>query len=176
MEKNELKQMVRNILLVELAKAGVKNVPVAVSNRHVHLSRCDVEKLFGAGYQLRPQKALSQPHQYACEEKIVLTGPKGKIADVRVLGPERKETQVEVSMTDSFKLGVKPVVRMSGDLSGTPGIRLSGPAGEVELSSGVIFPRGIFTWQARKQPPTVSKTAKPSAFEKKVYALRYMKT
>lgn len=135
----ELNQKVRNLILVELAKAGVQYVPVAISNRHVHLCRADIDKLFGLGYQLKLQKSLSQPNQVACEEKITLVGPKGKIEDVRILGPQRKQTQVEVSFTDSFKLGTMPIVRMSGNLSGSPGIRLVGPQGGVELSSGLII-------------------------------------
>lgn len=139
MEKSELYTVVRNLLLTEMAKTGEKYVPVAISNRHVHLCRADVEKLFGNGYQLHLSKKISQPGQFACEEKIKLIGPKGSISDVRVLGPERKQTQVEILYTDSFKLGIKPVVHMSGDLIGTPGIQLCGPSGVVELDSGVII-------------------------------------
>lgn len=140
MERSELYKVVRNSLLVELAKTGDKNVPVSILNRHVQLSRADVIKLFGAGYRLRPIKEMSQSGQFACEEKITLLGPRGTIADVRVIGPECQQTQVEVSFTDSQLLGIKPVVRMSGNLLGTPGIRLSGPAGVVQLHSGVIVP------------------------------------
>ena len=113
-------------------------VPAASSNRHVHLTTATLEKLFGPGYQLTPQKALSQPGQFAAAETVTVAGPKGELKKVRVLGPVRKEDQVEISRTDSFKLGVQPVVRMSGDVAGTPGIRLIGPAGEAEIPQGVI--------------------------------------
>lgn len=113
-------------------------VPVAFSNRHIHLSEQDIEVLFGRGYQLKVMKALSQPGQFACEETVTVEGPKGRLSRVRVLGPARKATQVEISLTDSFVLGVKGVVRMSGDVAGTPGIRIIGPAGTVEAPEGVI--------------------------------------
>ncbi len=113
-------------------------VVVGVSNRHLHLSREDVEILFGSGYQLTPTKDLGQPGQFACKETVTIVGPKGSIENVRVLGPERKETQVEVSLTDCFKLGVNPPVRDSGDLEGTPGIEIVGPNGKVAKERGVI--------------------------------------
>ncbi|QTA38555.1 phosphate propanoyltransferase [Thermosipho ferrireducens] len=110
-----------------------------VSNRHVHLSREDVETLFGKDYKLTPIKDLGQPGQFACQETVVIVGPKGAIEKVRVLGPERKETQVEISLTDAFKLGVMPPVRDSGDLEGTPGIVIVGPKGSVIKEKGVII-------------------------------------
>ncbi|MFN3691341.1 MAG: PduL/EutD family phosphate acyltransferase, partial [Fervidobacterium sp.] len=108
-----------------------KELPIVtgVSNRHVHLSREDVETLFGNDYQLTPIKDLGQPNQFACKETVIIVGPKGAIEGVRVLGPERKETQVEISLTDVFKIGVMPPVRDSGDLEGTPGITIVGPKG-----------------------------------------------
>ncbi|MTI49074.1 phosphate propanoyltransferase [Sporosalibacterium faouarense] len=113
-------------------------LPIALSNRHVHLSQEDIETLFGAGYELTKLKDLSQPGQFACEEKVDLVGPKRTIKGVRVLGPARGNTQVEVSLADGFILGLKPPVRDSGDLEGSPGSKLVGPKGEVELSNGVI--------------------------------------
>lgn len=113
-------------------------IPISASVRHVHLCRQDVETLFGAGHQLTPAKALSQPGQFACEETVTVCGPKGRLEHVRVLGPERRETQLEISRTDEFKLGVDAPIRASGQLEGTPGIRLEGPAGIVELEKGVI--------------------------------------
>ncbi|MFT9846938.1 phosphate propanoyltransferase [Aneurinibacillus sp. REN35] len=113
-------------------------VPVGVSNRHIHLSQKDVEALFGAGYELTPMKALSQPGEFAAEETVTVIGPKHEIHHVRILGPIRARTQVEISRSDSFVLGVKAPIRMSGDLAGTPGITLAGPAGEVKLEEGVI--------------------------------------
>ncbi|RKD34278.1 phosphate propanoyltransferase [Thermohalobacter berrensis] len=115
-----------------------KELPIALSNRHVHLSEEHIKVLFGEGYELTKKKDLSQPGQFAAEEKVDLVGPKGTIKGVRVLGPARKETQVEISLTDSFKLGVKAPVRNSGDLDGSPGAKLVGPNGEVELEKGVI--------------------------------------
>ncbi|MBO9605291.1 MAG: acetate/propionate family kinase [Paenibacillaceae bacterium] len=113
---------------------------VGVSNRHIHLTREHVEQLFGKGYALKKLKALMQPGQYACEETVTIHGPKGSIPNVRVLGPERKYSQVEISKTDGYVLGIDAPVRDSGDLDGTPGIRVSGPNGEVALERGVILP------------------------------------
>ncbi|ODN29694.1 phosphate propanoyltransferase [Fervidobacterium thailandense] len=114
-------------------------IVVGVSNRHVHLSREDVEILFGKDYQLTPIKDLGQPGQFACQETVTIVGPKGSIENVRVLGPERKETQVEISLTDAYRLGLNPPVRDSGDLEGTPGITIIGPKGQVTKDRGVII-------------------------------------
>ncbi len=114
-------------------------VPCGVSNRHLHLSQTDLETLFGPGAQLTVFRDLKQPGQYAAEEVVNLVGPKGTIKNVRVLGPVRKQTQVEVSKTDSFVLGIKPPVRDSGDLKGSAPIILEGPKGRVELTEGVIL-------------------------------------
>ena len=114
-------------------------VPVGISARHIHLERVHVEQLFGPGYRLTPMKAISQPGQYACEETVEVIGPKGKPLKLRILGPERKDTQVEVSLSDSRILGIIPPVRSSGDVVGTPGIRIRGPKGEVEASQGVMI-------------------------------------
>jgi putative phosphotransacetylase len=113
-------------------------VPVGVSNRHLHLSREDLDTLFGKGYELTVRKDLSQTGQYAAEETVDVVGPKGTPSRVRVLGPIRKQTQVEISITDSFKLGVKPPVKDSGDLSGSPGVKLVGPKAEITIPAGVI--------------------------------------
>lgn len=119
-------------------KTGKIYVPVASSARHIHLCRADVEKLFGPGYQLQEFKKLSQPGQFACKEQVTVVGPKGELKKVRVLGPERKDTQIEIALTDSFALGIRPPVRMSGKTSGTPGCKLVGPAGTAEVAEGVI--------------------------------------
>lgn len=112
---------------------------VETSARHIHLTAADVETLFGEGAELHNKKDLSQPGQFACEEKVELVGPKGSLK-VSVLGPVRKDTQVELSFTDARTLGLKSVpVRESGDVAGTPGIKLVGPAGEIELTEGVII-------------------------------------
>ncbi|HEX3045073.1 MAG TPA: PduL/EutD family phosphate acyltransferase, partial [Bacillota bacterium] len=104
-------------------------VPVGISNRHLHVSQADLESLFGKGHELKPTKPLSQPGQFACEETVNLIGPKGTIQKVRILGPVRPRTQVEVSKTDSFVLGLTPPIRDSGSITGSPGITLEGPAG-----------------------------------------------
>ncbi|WP_412480653.1 acetate/propionate family kinase [Azonexus sp. IMCC34839] len=132
-----LRAIERNALLVA-AKPEELPIPVEISAHHVHLAQADVEALFGPGHQLTPMHELSQPGQYACEEKVHLVGPKGRIANVRVLGPTRKETQVEIAMTEQFKLGVQPPIRQSGDLAGTPGLTLEGPAGSTVIERGVI--------------------------------------
>ena len=138
MEKETLYSVVRNSLLAEMARSGVKLVPAAVSTRHVHLCHSDVEKLFGPGYQLHPDRPATQSGQGDCREKVLLLGPRGVIAGVRVRAPERAQTQVEISCTDAIRLGVRPEVRIPGDLIGTPGLRISGPAGIIDLTSGVI--------------------------------------
>jgi len=139
MESDTLKRLVEINIIKQFARsAGAYFVPAAVSNRHVHLSEADIWTLFGEGYALNKMRDLNQPGQYACKETIALSGPKGSVQQIRVLGPARRETQVEISQTDSFRLGIPPVVRMSGELEGTPGGRLTGPAGEVTLSYGVI--------------------------------------
>ena len=115
-----------------------KTVLVEISARHVHVSESDLETLFGKGYKLTPKKELSQPGQYACEERVTVVGPKRELAGVSILGPCRKETQVEISLTDARSIGVKAEIRESGDLEGTQGIKLVGPCGEVELTKGVI--------------------------------------
>lgn len=114
-------------------------VPVGISNRHLHLSQSDLETLFGKGYELKQSKPLSQPGQYAAEETVTLFGPKNSITKVRILGPVRPQTQVEISRADSFVLGLTPPVRDSGSISGSPGIIIEGPKGRVELKEGVII-------------------------------------
>lgn len=114
-------------------------VPVGVSNKHIHVSDKDMEVLFGKGSQLTRIKDLGQPGQYAADERVDLVGPKGTIAKVRVLGPTRGQTQIEISRTDSFKLGVNPPVRDSGDLAGSEPIKIQGPQGSIELREGVII-------------------------------------
>ena len=132
-----LRSIERNQLLLA-AKAEDAPITVEISAHHVHLAQADVEKLFGPGHQLTPMHELSQPGQFACEEQVHLVGPKGRIAKVRVLGPTRKETQVEIAMTEQFKLGIQPPIRQSGDLAGTPGITLEGPFGSSVIERGVV--------------------------------------
>ena len=113
-------------------------IPVGISNRHIHLSKNDVEVLFGKGYELTKLKDLSQKGQYACKETITVCGPKGALEKIRVLGPVRSKSQVELSIGDCIKAGVSPCVKLSGDLKETPGITLIGPKGSVQLDEGVI--------------------------------------
>lgn len=125
----------------ENAASNATGVPVGISNRHIHLSQADLDQLFGAGYQLTPMKELSQPGQFACKETVTICGPKGAIEKVRVLGPVRKETQIEIVAGDCFKLGVKAPAKLSGDLAGTPGITVVGPKGSVQTAQGLIVAR-----------------------------------
>ena len=114
------------------------SVLIETSARHVHVTEADLVKLFGEGATLTVKKMLSQPGQFASEQKVTLVGPKKEIANVSILGPCRKETQVEISATDARTLGVDVAIRESGNIKGTPGIKLVGPAGELEISEGVI--------------------------------------
>ncbi len=114
-------------------------VPVGISNRHIHVSDDDLITLFGEGATLTIKKDLSQKGQYAAEETVTIVGPKGKIAGVRILGPCRKQTQVEISRTDSFALGVAPPVRDSGNLVGSAALKVIGPKGEIDIPEGCII-------------------------------------
>lgn len=117
-----------------------KFVLVNLSNRHLHISQADLEILFGPGHQLKNIKDLMQPGQYACEETVTLVGPKGSIENVRILGPVRAQTQVEVLQSDVFKLGkIQPPVRESGALSGSAPFKLVGPKGFIERSEGMMI-------------------------------------
>ena len=136
--------MVAEIVNRVMAQCSVSNdtntVPVGISNRHIHLSAEHVEVLFGKGYELTPIKDLSQPGQYACKEQLTIIGPSLRpIEGVRVLGPVRSVSQVEISRTDSFALKVKPPVRESGDISGSAPITIIGPKGVVTLKEGCII-------------------------------------
>lgn len=113
-------------------------IPIETSARHIHLSQADFETLFGSKAELHYTKELSQPGQYACEERLTIAGPKSRLQNVVILGPCRPATQVEISVTDARKLGLPSVIRQSGDIEDTPGCTLIGPAGELELEKGVI--------------------------------------
>jgi acetate kinase len=115
-------------------------IPVAVSARHVHLSQATLDGLFGRGHALRIRCPLSQPGQFAAEETVTVTGPRGRLEGVRILGPPRAADQVELSRSDEIALGIDAPLRVSGDLDGTPGIELAGPAGCVRLPRGVLQP------------------------------------
>jgi putative phosphotransacetylase len=113
-------------------------VVIGISNKHVHLAEAHIETLFGKGHALTPIKELCQPGQFAADERVDIVGPKGALKGIRVLGPARKETQVELSLTDARTIGIDAPICESGKLSGTPGCKLVGPAGEVELAQGVM--------------------------------------
>lgn len=115
------------------------NILVETSARHVHVTEADLETLFGKGYQLTVKKELSQPGQYASNERVTVVGPKKELANVSILGPCRSATQVELSMTDARSIGIVAPVRESGDVVGSAGCKLVGPAGEVEIGEGVII-------------------------------------
>ena len=115
-----------------------KKVLVETSARHIHVSEADLKVLFGENAQLTIKKELSQPGQYACNERVTVVGPKKEIAGVSILGPVRKQTQVELSATDARSIGLPIAVRESGDLAGTPGCTLVGPCGSVTITEGVI--------------------------------------
>ena len=142
--KEQIRELVKHALdeinnkgQVEIKEGGI---PVGISNRHIHLSRAHLETLFGKDYELTPIKDLSQPGQYACKEQLTIVGPSMRpIENVRVLGPVRKASQVEISLTDSYILKVKPPVRESGNIKGSAPIRIIGPKGVVELDEGCII-------------------------------------
>jgi putative phosphotransacetylase len=116
-----------------------RSIPMAVSARHCHLSQSDLEALFGEGYELTKKADLSQPGQFAANESITIVGPRGSLEKVRILGPARNITQVEVSQTDSVKLGLKPPLRESGDIEGSAPITLVGPKGSLYKKEGLII-------------------------------------
>ena len=113
-------------------------IPIETSARHIHLSKKEFHALFGEDATLHYVKELSQPGQYLCQERVTVVGPRGEFENMAVLGPFRKDTQVELSLTDTRKLGIPGVIRQSGDIAGTPGCLLKGPNGEVRIDKGVI--------------------------------------
>ena len=140
MNTNDIAAIVKKVIAEMDSGNADAGIPVGISNRHIHLSTQDLETLFGKGYELTPIKDLSQPGQYACKETLTLIGPSMRpIENVRVLGPVRKASQVEISLTDSFVLKVKPPVRESGDIAGSAPVTLVGPKGIVELKEGCII-------------------------------------
>jgi acetate kinase len=138
MAREALRTLSRSYITRVLEAQKQQPFLVEVSAHHIHLTQEHVEALFGKGHQLTKQADLSQPGQYACKEQLAIVGPKGRIERVRVLGPARKYTQVEIAMTEQFKLGVHPPIRESGDIAETPGCTLEGEAGSVKLECGVI--------------------------------------
>jgi len=144
-EQLMIAEEVRHLLTAKVAQpdAVPVRIPIAVSARHVHLSQQDVERLFGAGYTLNKERDLNQPDGWAAAETVEVIGPKGSFGKVRVLGPVRAHTQIEISKTDSFTLGVDAPLRHSGDLKGTPQILLRGPAGEIHTGGLIVAARHI---------------------------------
>lgn len=140
--QKELIENITRLVVEELRNCQLLKkdcVPVSISARHLHLKQEHVDVLFGEGYQLTHFKEISQPGQYACNEKVTLQGPKGSIENVRVLGPLRKQTQVEIARADARKLGITPPVRNSGNIAGSAPITLIGPNGTVQLEEGCII-------------------------------------
>ncbi|WP_339147471.1 MULTISPECIES: phosphate propanoyltransferase [unclassified Sutcliffiella] len=140
MNEQAIKAIVEEVVgkLAKLPSAE-KAVPMAVSARHCHLSQTDLDVLFGKDYQLTKKAELSQPGQFAANETITIVGPRGGIEKVRILGPARNITQVEVSATDSIKLGVKPPLRESGDIQNSASVTLVGPKGSIYKQEGLII-------------------------------------
>ncbi|MEE3808775.1 MULTISPECIES: phosphate propanoyltransferase [Lysinibacillus] len=142
MQENLVQKIVEEVLQQVLKNQSSSphdgKIPVGVSARHVHLAQAEVEQLFGENYELTPKFELSQPGQFAAEETVVIAGPKGSIERVRILGPARSLSQVEVSWTDAMKIGLKPPLRVSGDIQGSSPVTLIGPKGSVVLNEGLI--------------------------------------
>lgn len=134
MSESNLRELVKKVVLEML-----EGIPVEVSARHLHLSPAHLETLFGSGYQLTSLRPLSQPGQYAAEETVTLVTSRGALTEVRVLGPTRSQTQVELAYSDARKLGILPPLRESGDIAASMGIVIVGPKGVVELKEGVII-------------------------------------
>ena len=142
-----------------------KPVLVETSARHVHVTREHLDILFGKGYELTKKKDLSQPGQFACEERVTVVGPKKELAGVSILGPIRPATQVELSLTDARSIGVAAPVRESGDIAGSAGCKLVGPCGEVEIAEGVIAAK-------RHIHMTTSDAAKYGLADKQIVAVK----
>jgi acetate kinase len=122
----------------DIRSLSSRPIPLSTSAHHVHLTQADFERLFGQGKFMTPKAPLSQPGQFAALETVILIGPKGRIEGVRILGPARKESQVEIARTEQFKLGIDAPLRHSGDIEGTPGVRIEGATGVIDLNQGVI--------------------------------------
>jgi len=138
MAREAMRSLSRSYIMRALEAQKQQSFLVEVSAHHIHLTQEHVEALFGPGHQLTKHADLSQPGQFACKEQLTIVGPKGRIERVRVLGPTRKYSQVEIAMTEQFKVGIHPPIRESGDIEGSPGCTLEGPAGSVAIDKGVI--------------------------------------
>ncbi|MEK4024948.1 phosphate propanoyltransferase [Sporosarcina sp. FSL W7-1283] len=138
MNGKTIQAIVEDVLIELVQHTAPNEVPISVSARHCHLKHTDLESLFGKGYELSKKNELSQPGQFAANETVTLIGPRGSIESVRILGPLRNQSQVEISKTDSIKLGVDPPLRESGDIKGSAPITLLGPKGSLYLVEGLI--------------------------------------
>lgn len=139
METEKFVKMITQIVVDKMKEIESYKIPIGVSNRHIHVSQKDLDKLFGEGYNLTKKGELKQPGQFAANETVTIRGPKGEFENVRILGPVREESQVEISITDSFRLGVRPPIKESGQLENTPGLEIIGPKGTVEIPQGTII-------------------------------------
>lgn len=139
METEKFVKMITQIVVDKMKEIESYKIPIGVSNRHIHVSQKDLDKLFGEGYNLTKKGELKQPGQFAANEIVTIRGPKGEFENVRILGPVREESQVEISMTDSFRLGVRPPIKESGQLENTPGLEIIGPKGTVKIPQGTII-------------------------------------
>ena len=137
MDEKLLKDILEDLKLRQ--ERSALSVPVGISNRHVHLTKEDFKTLFGADADDTRLKPVKQPGQYACNERVTVEGPKGVLKDVRMIGPYRKYSQVEVSLGDARRLGAEPPIRDSGKLDNSPGVRLVGPKGSVTIKQGLIL-------------------------------------
>lgn len=138
MEIEEIVKLITKMVIDKIKDLEIYKIPIGVSNRHIHVSQEDLDKLFGDGYRLTKKVDLKQPNQFAANETVTLRGPSGELENVRILGPVRNESQVEISITDSFRIGLKPPIRESGKLDNTPGIEIVGPKGSIKISQGTI--------------------------------------
>lgn len=139
MDEKLVRDLVEDLKL--RAERSKTPVPVGVSNRHIHFTKEDFKAVFGADAEASLLKDIKQPGQFACKERVTIEGPKGSIANVRMIGPYRPYTQVEVSLGDARALGLEPPIRDSGKLDNTPGVRIVGPKGSIEIKRGVILSR-----------------------------------
>ncbi len=152
-----------NVERIVDAVLGRLFVELEASGRHVHVTKEQARRLFG--HELTPKRPLSQPGQYLANERVTVVGPKGRFENVAVLGPEREDAQVEISLTDGHQLGIRPPVRPSGSVAGSPGAVLQGPRGTVELRQGVIAAQ-------RHVHMTTGDAAKMGVKDKQVVKLR----
>ncbi|OGS04984.1 MAG: hypothetical protein A3J70_14945 [Elusimicrobia bacterium RIFCSPHIGHO2_02_FULL_61_10] len=148
MDEKLLKEILEDLKLRQ--ERSSLPVPVGISNRHVHLTKEDFKTLFGADADDTQLKSVKQPGQYACNERVAVEGPKGSLNDVRMIGPYRKYSQVEVSLGDARRLGVEPPIRDSGKLENSPGIRLTGPKGSVTIKQGLILSKRHIHFNVRE--------------------------